>query len=212
MHPSASPPSTPSASYLFSLRLLSATASPFAAEDYLVTNCGLSRAQALKASKKISHLKSPSKPDAVLAFLAGLGLSRADVATVVANDPLCLCAKVEETLAPRIVDFSDLGLSRPEIVRLVLVARTNLRSSSLRRNVDFWLQIFGSLDELLRVLKVSNSILSMDIEKVVKPNLALLQGCGISVSKIPYAFWSRMVTISSKPCRKLWHVLMSLEL
>jgi mTERF domain-containing protein len=61
-------------------RLLSATApaaaspSPrFAVDDYLVDICGLTRAQALKASAKLSHLKSPTNPDAVLAFLAGLG-------------------------------------------------------------------------------------------------------------------------------------------
>ena len=72
----------------------------FAVEDYLVETCGLTRAQALKASAKLSHLKSPTNPDAVLAFLAGLGLSRADVASVVAKDPEFLCAKVERTLAP----------------------------------------------------------------------------------------------------------------
>ncbi|CAM0953047.1 unnamed protein product [Alopecurus aequalis] len=59
----------------------------FDAEDYLVATCGLTRAQTLKASTKLSHLKSPTNLDAVLAFLAGLGLSRADVATVVAKDP-----------------------------------------------------------------------------------------------------------------------------
>ncbi|XBI89067.1 hypothetical protein VPH35_026943 [Triticum aestivum] len=31
----------------------------FAVEDYLVSTCGLTRAQALKASAKLSHLKSP---------------------------------------------------------------------------------------------------------------------------------------------------------
>ncbi|GJN00255.1 hypothetical protein PR202_ga17673 [Eleusine coracana subsp. coracana] len=179
-------------------RLLSATQIPFATEDYLVSNCGLSRAQALKASKKISHVKSPSKPDAVLAFLAGLGLSRAEVATVVTNDPRVLCSAVEKTLAPRIVELSDLGLSPPEIVRLVLTARCNFRSSSLCRNIDFWLPVFGSFDELLKVLKVNNALLGMDLEKVAKPNLAFLQGCGISVSKIPYPFLSRMLTISTK--------------
>ncbi|XP_048540054.1 uncharacterized protein LOC125519229 [Triticum urartu] len=71
------------------LRLLSAAAAPvspnpssFAVEDYLIHTCGLTRPQALKASTKISHLKSPAKPNAVLAFLAGLGLSGADVAAV----------------------------------------------------------------------------------------------------------------------------------
>ncbi|XP_062232863.1 uncharacterized protein LOC133930213 [Phragmites australis] len=191
-------PSPTSLHPLMSLhRLLSATGNPFAAEDYLVANCGLSKAQAVKASKMISHLKSPSKPDAVLAFLTGLGLSHADIATVVSNDPLLLCADVEKSLAPRIVELSDLRLSRPEIARLVLTARNHLRSSSLRRNVDFWLQVFGSLDELLHVLKVSNGLLGMDHEKVVS-NLALLQGCGIRVPEIPKAFMCRMVTVSTK--------------
>ncbi|KAM0837642.1 hypothetical protein ACQ4PT_061500 [Festuca glaucescens] len=77
-------------------RVLSAAAphiSPnpsFAVEDYLVGTCGLTRDQALKASTKISHIKSPTNPDAVLAFLAGLGLSGADVAALIAKDPLLL--------------------------------------------------------------------------------------------------------------------------
>jgi mTERF domain-containing protein, mitochondrial len=48
----------------------------------------------LKASKVLSHLKSPSRPDAVLAFLSGLGLSAA------AYDPKLLCSEVERTLDP----------------------------------------------------------------------------------------------------------------
>ena len=95
-------------------RLLSAAApsvSPnpsFAVEDYLVETCGLTRAQAVKASAKLFHLKSPSKPDAVLAFLAGsLGLSTAAVAAVVANDPKLLCSDVEKTLAPVVAGLAD---------------------------------------------------------------------------------------------------------
>jgi mTERF domain-containing protein len=91
----------------------------FAVEDYLVRTCGLTRAQALKASPKLSHLKSPSKPDAVLAFLADLGLSSADVAAVVAKDPQFLCAKVEKTLAPIAAGLTGLGLSHSEVARLV---------------------------------------------------------------------------------------------
>ena len=67
----------------------------FAAEDYLVSTCDLTRAQALKASAKISHLKSPTNPDAVLSFLAGLGLSTGDVSAVVAKDPKVLCSAVD---------------------------------------------------------------------------------------------------------------------
>jgi mTERF domain-containing protein len=99
-------------------RLLSATApriSPnpsFAVEEYLVGTCGLTRAQALKASPKLSHLKSPTNPDAVLAFLAGLGLSGTDVAGVLAKDPKFLCTSVEKTLTPNVIDLTGNFRSR----------------------------------------------------------------------------------------------------
>uniref|UniRef100_A0ACD5ZLS6 Uncharacterized protein n=1 Tax=Avena sativa TaxID=4498 RepID=A0ACD5ZLS6_AVESA len=91
-----SPPSTFLVSHHH--RLLSATAPPvspkpgFAAEDYLVDSCGLTRPQAIEASRQLSHLKSSSKPDAVLAFLAGRGFSSADVAATVAKYPKLLCS------------------------------------------------------------------------------------------------------------------------
>ncbi|OEL22356.1 hypothetical protein BAE44_0016625 [Dichanthelium oligosanthes] len=195
-------PSAPSISPIFPFhRLLSSTAAPFAAEDYLVTSCGLTRAQAVKASKKLSHVKSPSKPDSVLAFLADLGLSRADVAAVVSKDPGFLLADVERTLAPRVVKLGDLGLSRSQIVRLVIACHKHLRRNAvlvLHRNIEFWVEVFGSLEGLLRVLKVSNSLLSINIEKLAKPNLALLQQCGISPSDLPSRFMDRMLCRSTK--------------
>jgi hypothetical protein len=63
-------------SRLFCVNLFATTAAseassdptPFAIEDYLVATCVLTRDKAIKASKTLSHLKSPSKHDAVLAF------------------------------------------------------------------------------------------------------------------------------------------------
>ncbi|KAM3317722.1 hypothetical protein ACQJBY_035433 [Aegilops geniculata] len=130
--------SSPSASSIPPLhRLLSTTvtvpANPgFTVEEYLVSTCGLTRAQALKASAKLAHVKSPAKPDAVLAFLAGLGLSGADVAVLVARDPKFLCAGVETTLSPIVVELTGLGLSPSDIARLLtLAANTHLRNKSV---------------------------------------------------------------------------------
>ncbi|KAM0857558.1 hypothetical protein ACQ4PT_048406 [Festuca glaucescens] len=125
-------------------RLLSAAApaaspSPsFAVEDYLVATCGLTRAQALKASTKLSHLKSPTKPDAVLAILAGLGLSRADIAAVVAKDPKFLCTSVETTLASTVIDLTGISLSHTEIARLVSLAPFSFRSRSIGSNLPYF--------------------------------------------------------------------------
>jgi mTERF domain-containing protein len=171
----------------------SAPASTFAAEDYLVATCGVTRSQAVKASKKISHLRSSCKPDAVLAFLAGLGVPRSDVASLVAVDPRFLCASVERTLAPRVTELTDLGLSRSEIARLVPLALCSFRSSSLSRNLGFWLSVFGSYDKLLKALRMNSGLLAADLDKVAKPNLALLQQCGLGPSVFSEPFISRVL-------------------
>ncbi|VAH42177.1 transcription termination factor MTERF15, mitochondrial-like [Triticum dicoccoides] len=169
-------------------RLISAAVSPnpsFAVEDYLVSTCGLTRAQALKASAKLSHLKSPSKPDAVLAFLAGLGLSAADVAALVARDPLFLCAKVEKTLAPNVAELTGLGLSLSQIARLVSLPSVTFRYRSIVSTLEYFLPLFRSSENLLRALpRAGGSILGSNLERVVKPNVAFLRECGLGACDI----------------------------
>ncbi|KAM3317741.1 hypothetical protein ACQJBY_035447 [Aegilops geniculata] len=201
---------SPSTSPLLSLhRLLSAAApavSPnpsFAVEDYLVGTCGLTRAQALKASAKLSHLKSPAKPDAVLAFLAGLGLSGADVAALVARDPLFLCAKVETTLSPVVAGLTGLGLSHSEIARLVPLAAKHFRRRSVVPNLEYYLLLFGSIDNLLRALKYGSGFLSSHLERVVKPNVKLLAECGLGACDIAKLFIREPRMLSTKPGRVL---------
>nr|CAB3470071.1 unnamed protein product [Digitaria exilis] len=181
-------------------RPLSAAA-PFAVEGYLVARCGLTRAQALKASKAVSHLRSPSQPDAVVAFLSARGLSRADIAAVVAADPKILCAKVEKNLSKRVADLEELGLSRSQIARLILVSRNSIRVCSIRRNIDFLLTIYGSFDKLLQVVKMNSAILTVNPEKAFKPNLALLQQCGIAASDLSPSM-SRVLTRPHKILRE----------
>ncbi|KAF7087737.1 hypothetical protein CFC21_090901 [Triticum aestivum] len=151
----------------------------FAVEEYLVATCGLTRPQALKASAKLSHLKSPANPDAVLAFLTGLGLSGADVAALVAKDPQFLCAKVERTLAPVVAGLTGLGLSRSDIAHLVSLSRDKFRCRSMVSNLQYFLHLFGSFENLLPALRRGSCLLSANIDTVVKPNVAFLRECGL---------------------------------
>ncbi|VAI53130.1 unnamed protein product [Triticum turgidum subsp. durum] len=176
--------SSPSKAAFFPLsRLLSAPVSPnpssFAVEEYLVDTCGLARPQALKASTKLSHLKSPANPDAVLAFLAGLGLSGPDVSAAVAKDPQLLCAKVDKTLAPVVDGLTGLGLSRSDIARLVSLAHAYFRCRSIVPKLHYYLPLLGSFHNFLRLLKHSPRLLSSDLDKVVKPNVVFLKECGL---------------------------------
>ncbi|KAM3297178.1 hypothetical protein ACQJBY_039183 [Aegilops geniculata] len=186
-------------------RLISAAApaiSPnpsFAVEEYLVSTCGLTRPQALKASAKLSHLKSPANPDAVLAFLAGLGLSDADVAALVAKDPQFLCAKVDKTLAPVVAGLTGLGLSRSDIARLVSLSRAQFRCRSIVSNLHFCLHLFGSFENFLPALRYGLCLLSSDLETVVKPNVAFLRECGLGDCDIAKLCISRPRMITSNP-------------
>ncbi|CAM0879360.1 unnamed protein product [Alopecurus aequalis] len=182
--------SSPSASPISPLRqLLSAAAvspSPrFAVEEYLVETCGLTRDHALKASGKISHLKSRSNLDSVLAFLAGLGLSSADVISLVAKDPQFLCASVEETLEPVVTGLAGLGLSRDVIARIFALGRNGFRCNrSVVPKLQYYLDLFGSTEDLLRALKRSSHLLSSDLATAVEPNVKLLRDCGLGTRDI----------------------------
>lgn len=156
-----------------------ANSAPFAVEDYLVSSCHLTRSQAIKASKVLSHLKSPSKPEAVLGFLSDLGISDADVAAVVAYDPLFLCAEVDKTLNLRLAELRDLGLSPSQIARLVLVDPARFRRPTIISKLKYYVPLFGSFENLLQALRPNSYLLSSDLENVVKPNVALLRECGL---------------------------------
>ncbi|KAM3239943.1 hypothetical protein ACQJBY_053561 [Aegilops geniculata] len=201
-------PSSPATSHGSPLlRLLSAAApavSPnpaFAVDDYLVRTCGLTQAQALKARPTLPHLKSPSKPDAVLAFLAGLGLSAADVASVVAKDPQLLCVQVEKTLAPNVAGLTGLGLSPSEIARLISVAGAKFRRRSIVSKLHYYLSLFHSSEDLLRALKCGACLLSANIERVVKPNVAFLRECGLPTCDIAKLCLSSRWLLTSSPER-----------
>ncbi|CAL5084093.1 unnamed protein product [Urochloa decumbens] len=147
----------------------------FAVEDYLVSRLGLTPAQAHKAAAKLSHLRSSAKPEAVLAYLdSTLGIPAADVGRAVVIEPRFLCAKVEKTLAPRIADLHDLGLSRDEIARLVALAPGSFHSR--------W----------------HNSILSADLDKIARPNVAFLRQYDLNISDIAGAslYHTRLLTMN----------------
>ncbi|KAM3209163.1 hypothetical protein ACQJBY_063703 [Aegilops geniculata] len=179
------PPSHLPASHLVPLHcLLSTTASvspkPFSAKDFLVTDCGLTRAQALKASRRLANLTSLSKPEATVAFLLGRGVPRSDIAAAVVADPSLLYASVGMVLAPRFAELSELGFSPSQIVAILSIRRTG----ALRGNLLFWVRIFDSYPKLLFLAKSNRELLSASLEKVIKLNLATLQECGISARDI----------------------------
>ncbi|CAL5051971.1 unnamed protein product [Urochloa decumbens] len=180
----------------------SAPAAPFSLEAYLVAACGLDQAQARKTAQKafdeaskyskkkasgeLSHsrLHSASNPDAILALLSNIGLSRADIAAAVVADPLLLRSS-PKNIGPRLLALRDrLGLSVAQIARFLLVGSRHVRSCDIVPRLEFFISFFGSFEQLLVVMKKRSCIVGYDLERVMKPNIAFLRQCGISVRQI----------------------------
>ena len=164
----------------------SADPAPFAVEDYLVASCHLIRDKARKASKALSHLKSPSNPDAVLAFLSGpaLGLSPPDIAAAVARDPTLLLCKVDNTLAPRLAELRDFGLSPSQIAQILLLAPKGFRRRDVVSKLQYYIPLFGSFHDFIRALRKSLLLLGVNLESVVKPNVSCLREWSLSAHEI----------------------------
>ncbi|XP_062221999.1 uncharacterized protein LOC133921225 [Phragmites australis] len=173
----------------------------FVAEDYLVATCGLTPAQARKASKYLSRLRSPVKPDAVRAFLAGIGLPKADVAAAVVSYPPLLCANVDKTLTPRIAQLRQIGLSPPQIPCLIAVVPEVFFSPVKISRLTFYLSFLGSYDRVHSALKRSDYLLRQDVETVVRPNIAFLHQCGLTDYDIGKHFMLTSRMLLSEPQR-----------
>ncbi|CAL5090894.1 unnamed protein product [Urochloa decumbens] len=183
----------------------SAPASPFSLEDYLVASCGLAPTQATETAQKAfdeiskdkkkafedlswSRLNSTSNPDAVLALLSGVGLSRADIAAVVVADPLLLRSS-PKNIGSRLLALRDrLGLSAPQVVSFLLQCPRSVRKGDIVPRVEFFISFYGSFEKFLVASKKSRTmgrcILQCDLERVVKPNIEFLRDCGLSVRHI----------------------------
>ncbi|CAL5074672.1 unnamed protein product [Urochloa decumbens] len=219
-------PHIPSPSHHGGCRLLlSTSAAPFSLEDYLVASCGLAPDQARSTSKKalaeasrvsvraFNELSSARhypgfNPGAVLALLSGIGLSRTDIADVVAANPLLLRSRVDR-LEPHLLALRDrVGLSVPQIASFLVVGSRAVRKChDVCPKILFFINLYGSFENLLTVMKGCNSLLTADLDRVVKPNIAILHQCGMSAQDIAQICSrnSRVLTLNPDRLKEVVH-------
>jgi mTERF domain-containing protein, mitochondrial len=91
---------------------------------------------------------------------------------------------VDRTLTPRVAQLRGVGLSLPQISRLVTVVPNILTNPSKITRLAFFLSFFGSFDQVHTALRGNDYLLAKNLELVVKPNLEFLQQCGLTSSDI----------------------------
>ncbi|KAL1569590.1 hypothetical protein AAHA92_01053 [Salvia divinorum] len=176
--------------------------------DYLVGSLKFSMNKALSVSSSYSRTKSLEKPQEVVCFFKGLGLSDAHVQSIARTVPSILFADVEKTLKPKVTLFQELGLStlisrnpfaltfslertlRPSIslIKKMLVSDVRYRSKE---------QVNG---DLLRVLTRCSTIFYMT--RRLEANIIYLESCGIVGSQLSSLLLSR-TRLFTMPVEKL---------
>ncbi|KAF0933026.1 hypothetical protein E2562_013781 [Oryza meyeriana var. granulata] len=174
---SASTPATAASASTSSDNATASSSSSFSVEDYLVSRCNLYPSVAARVAPELSAVRSPSRPNAVLAFLAdALGLSPPLIAVAVARDPKILTCSVPKTLEPRAAELRALGFTTFQMG--LVVARCGaavFRSPTLLVNVQIWLgYLRGRVDKLVGALKENHALLTADI-RTARSTIALLQ-------------------------------------
>ncbi|KAJ0988357.1 hypothetical protein J5N97_006713 [Dioscorea zingiberensis] len=155
--------------------------------EYLASTLGFSPVEAAKASKPLSHLKSPQKPDSIVSFFKSHGFDESQIKKLISWHPRWLCFDLHKNLTPKFQAFKDLGFSDGDIVDFIIfnpgVLNLSLKSTLLPV-LRFWRDFLGSGEHLMTVVKRGNSMMTTSLTKVVIPNLAFLRKCGIPDKRI----------------------------
>ncbi|KAL0909251.1 hypothetical protein M5K25_020100 [Dendrobium thyrsiflorum] len=153
---------------------------------YLITSIGLSPEKAMEASKQIRHIKTPSKPDAVLNFLKNIGLDEAGIRNAVYRKPILLCTQVEKTLKPKVRVLQQAGFSQPEIAKLISKNPFFLHRKNVQLRIEFLRDLFSSKADLLQAIIKNTHLLCSNLDNRIMPNVSYLRACGLSKDQIAY--------------------------
>ncbi|XP_039124464.1 transcription termination factor MTERF2, chloroplastic-like [Dioscorea cayenensis subsp. rotundata] len=155
--------------------------------EYLVSTLGFSTVEAAKASKSISHLKSPQRPDSIVSFFKSHGFDQSQIKKLVSWHPRWLCFDLHKTLTPKFQAFKDFGFSDGDIVHLITSNPGALHLSlegNLLPKLKFWRDFLGSGEYLMTLVKRGNWMMTTSLTNVVIPNLTFLRECGVSDERI----------------------------
>ncbi|CAK9184922.1 unnamed protein product [Ilex paraguariensis] len=155
--------------------------------DYLIDSLGFSREEAISASTKVTHLKSPKNPDLVLNLLKQIGFDNTQIKNIVFSAPTLLSSDVDKTLKPKIRVLQDLGLSGSDLAKFIKGNRGLFNrglDTHIIPSLDYLRRALRSDENVIRALKRSQWLLTCNTLKKMPPNVLLLRKCGLSIEKI----------------------------
>ncbi|OMO98451.1 Mitochodrial transcription termination factor-related protein [Corchorus olitorius] len=154
--------------------------------SYFVNKFGFSKTSALAASK-IVVIKTPNKPEAVIAFLEKQGFSETQIKHIVRVRPTLLNSNIEKTLVPKFEYFLSKGVSTPDLIKL-LFHNPRILSRSLENQIIPCVTHLHNLikcdSKVFKAIKRHPYIFSCKLEAYLLPNIKLLLDSGVPESNI----------------------------
>ncbi|KAI3782460.1 hypothetical protein L2E82_12507 [Cichorium intybus] len=156
--------------------------------SYLIKSCGFPPDKAISASKFL-NIKSPDRPDSVIAFFKNQGFTETQISHLVRKFPVALTCNPETNLLPKFEFLSSIGLSDSDIVKL-LTARPKALGRSLKNHIQPTLYLLKDLlqsnDRTLIAIRRCAWVLDKSFQAIVIPNMQLLRDVGMPGSKMLY--------------------------
>ncbi|WOL06424.1 hypothetical protein Cni_G15158 [Canna indica] len=154
--------------------------------EYLVSSRGFAPKKAAEASKLLRNITDREQPDSVVGFFKRYGFDDADTKKLISWNPQWLLLDAEKTLAPKFRAFEDLGFSQSDVIHLVRSNPVviNHKLGSVISKIQFWMDLLGSRDILVKTFKANQWILGNSIQKRIQPNIEVLRECGIADRKL----------------------------
>ncbi|XP_059654567.1 uncharacterized protein LOC132301320 [Cornus florida] len=103
--------------------------------DYLTKSCGLRPEEALSASKYIT-IKTPDKPDSVLAFFSSHEFTETQISLLIRRCPRVLMSDPENTLFPKIVFFHSKGFLTQDSAKILSTTPAVWKTKSSHRTIS----------------------------------------------------------------------------
>ncbi|XP_077248867.1 transcription termination factor MTERF8, chloroplastic-like [Tasmannia lanceolata] len=147
--------------------------------SYLINSCGLSEAAALSTATKI-QLKTSKKADSALTFFQNHGFTESHITLLITKCPSLLLADTDKILKPKFEFFNSLGSI--DLAKLFTSDPTLLKRSlnnQIIPSFNFLKSFLHTNENIIFAIRRSTPILQYNVEKVMAPNVAVLQNHGV---------------------------------
>ncbi|XXG39018.1 hypothetical protein AAC387_Pa01g0088 [Persea americana] len=102
--------------------------------DFLIQKCGLSIEKADRASKTLTRIKSPEKPESVLKFVKQSGFNDTHIRNAISKQPKLLAASIENHLQP-IISYLIVFLNTDDSIVRAIKKWTKILTYDLHKQI-----------------------------------------------------------------------------